>query len=180
MPDWYDAERRRRILAASLSTPPMCRAAVLLVLVIPVLACAQPQTGAGPSPGAADPEAAVRAVVAQLFDGMRARDTAMVRATLHPAARLQSVVRRGETHHIEEGDLDGFVAALGASTVTWDERLGDVEVRVDDGLATAWMAYRFYAGETFSHCGVNAMQLALTTSGWQIVQIMDTRRTGCE
>ncbi len=154
----------------------MCRAAVLLVLVVPVLASAQ--TGA--APGAADPEAAVRATIARLFDGMRARDTSMVRQTLHPTARLQSVVRHGETHHIEEGDLDGFVAALGASPVPWDERVGDVDVRVDDGLATAWMAYRFYAGETFSHCGVNAMQLALTPGGWQIVQIMDTRRTGCE
>ena len=150
----------------------------LCTLTLALATAAAAQTG--PSPGAAEPDAAVRATVAQLFDGMRARDTLAVRATLHPEARLMSVVRRGDAHHVETGSLDAFVAALGASEIPWDERVDDVDVRVDDGLATAWMAYRFYAGEQFSHCGVNAMQLALTPSGWQIVQIMDTRRTGCE
>lgn len=150
----------------------------LALFVLAALFASAPAAQTGPS--LADPDAAVRATVARLFDGMRARDTSAVRATLHPSARLLSVERHGEAHHVEEGDLNGFLAALAASTVVWDERVGDIDVRVDDGLATAWMAYRFYAGETFSHCGVNAMQLVLTPDGWQIVHLMDTRRTGCE
>lgn len=141
-------------------------------LLVAPLAAAQP----------ADLPAAdeVRAAVARLFDGMRARDTSAVRALMHPTARLQSVARQGDGYVVQGGPVDGFVAALGASDVVWDERVDDVEVRVDGGLATAWMAYRFYAGETFSHCGVNAVQLVRAAAGWQIVQIIDTRRTACD
>lgn len=128
----------------------------------------------------ADPEAGVRAAVAQLFDGMRARDTVAVRAVLHPSARLQSVAQRGGEVAVVEGAIDGFLSALAASPVVWDEHVSDLEVRHDGALATAWMGYRFYAGETFSHCGVNAMQLVRGAAGWQIVQIIDTRRTACD
>ena len=148
-------------------------------LVLALALCAGPAS-AQPDPGSARPVEAVRAAVAQLFDGMRARDTTAVRAVLHPEARFSTVTRAGETHALQPGDPDAFVAALAASTVTWDERLGEVDVRVDDGLATAWMAYRFYAGDRFSHCGVNAMQLVQDAAGWRILNLVDTRRQGCE
>ena len=87
---------------------------------------------------------------------------------------------------IAETDAGRFLAAVAAAPVTYDERLGEVEVRADGDLATAWMPYRFYAGDQFSHCGVNAMQLVRdgesgSGAGWRIVQIIDTRRTeGCD
>ena len=124
-------------------------------------------------------EAAVRAVVAQLFDGMRAKDTTAVRDAFHPDGRLMtSVLQDGEPNVIET-QIDRFVAALAASPAHWDERVGEYEVRVDDGLATAWVPYEFYADDTFSHCGVNAMMFVLTSRGWEIIQIMDTRRPVC-
>lgn len=153
--------------------PVALRACVLVGLV----ACL-PEAAAQPS-ASPDPVPAVRAAVTQLFDAMRTRDTTAVRSAFHPAARLATVVPRGEQVQIQEGRLDRFVEALAASDVVWDERVGDVEVRVDDALATAWMPYRFYAGAQLSHCGVNAMQLVRSASGWQIVQITDTRRTTC-
>jgi uncharacterized protein (TIGR02246 family) len=145
-----------------------------------VLFFAAPAAHAQPDPGAADPEAAVRAVVSSLFDAMRANDSTGVRAVMHPEARLLTVAQRNGQHRLIETDIDAFVRAVGTSAVSFDERVDEVEVRVDDGLATAWMAYRFYAGEQFSHCGVNAMHLALDEAGWRLVHIMDTRRTGCE
>lgn len=149
-------------------------ALALLALATGVPAAAQPD------PGSADPEAAVRAAVAQLFDGMRARDTTAVRAVLHPNARFSTVTRSDETHALMEGDPEAFLTALGGTPIAWDERIGEVEVRVDDGLATAWMAYRFYAGDQFSHCGVNAMHFVQDAAGWRLFNIVDTRRRGCE
>jgi hypothetical protein len=58
----------------------------------------------------------------------------------------------------------------------WDERIGEVEIKIDDNLATAWMNYAFYVGDTFSHCGVNAFQLAKGEAGWKVIQIADSRR----
>ena len=156
------------------------RAFALALLVAAGPAFAQPPGVPGPDPGAADPEAAVRAVVARLFDGMRARDTALVSSAFHPEARLQTVVRDDETHRLDATPFPGFLAALAASPAGWDERPGDVDVRVDDGLATVWAAYRFYVDDRFIHCGVNAFTLVLSPSGWRILQVVDTRRTGCD
>ena len=131
------------------------------------------------------PADAVRQTVTDLFDGMRAADSAAVRAAFHPEARLFTAVQGEGGRGLRETPLGAFYAAVADAPVAYDERVGEVEVRVDDGLATAWMPYRFYAGDTFSHCGVNAMQLALDGAPgeaprWRIVQIIDTRRTTCE
>lgn len=128
-----------------------------------------------------NPSAAVRAVVIELFDAMRAGDSTRVRNVFHEDARLHSSFSRGGVPMVDGGNsADGFVTAVGTPhDEVWDERVGEIHIRVDDGLATAWMDYRFFAGETFSHCGVNAIQLVLTERGWKMLNIVDTRRSAC-
>ncbi|HIG74328.1 MAG TPA: hypothetical protein EYQ24_07075 [Bacteroidetes bacterium] len=150
------------------------RLLVLAALVAAPAAFAQPASDP-------DPVAEVEAVITRLFDGMRAGDSTAVRATLHPTARFQTVMPQEGGFRLVEGSADRFVEAVGTPhEEVWDERIGEVEVLVDAGLATAWMPYRFYLGETFSHCGVNAMQLANVDGTWRIVNLIDTRRRTCE
>ena len=60
------------------------------------------------------------------------------------------------------------------------ERAWNPEVRVEGTLATVWAEYDFHFVSTFSHCGVDAVQLLRTGSGWKIVSIADTyQREGC-
>ena len=130
-----------------------------------------------------DEEAAVMAVVEGLFDAMRAGDSTAMRAALHPSATAATAsIREGVPTLTRETSLDGFVQAVGTPHEdVWDERIWDAEVEVDGPLATAWMKYAFYAGETFSHCGVDAFQLFKGQDGWKIFHIADTRRQeGCE
>ena len=128
-----------------------------------------------------DAEAAVQAVITRLFDGMRAKDTTAIRATMHPEARLMTAAHQDGQRSVQEAPIDQFVQAVAGAPVLFDERIpDDYPVLIDDGLAVAWTPYRFYAGEQFSHCGTNAFLLALVDDGWQIVQIMDTRRRACE
>ena len=139
---------------------------------------------AGASPLAAQSDAAaeqeVRQVVEKLFNGMRAGDSAAVRSTFHPQARLQTTaVRQGEPV-IRTDSMDAFVRAVGTPRAeVWDERVSNLEIRTDGELATAWMDYAFYRGNTFSHCGVNALQFFRSKEGWKIIQIADTRRREC-
>ncbi|WP_420457047.1 nuclear transport factor 2 family protein [Rubrivirga sp.] len=133
-----------------------------------------------PASAQTDADAAVRAVIADLFDGMRAKDTTAIRATLHPEARLMTAAHRDGTRSVEASPLDAFLGAVAGAPVLLDERIEEgYPVMIDDGLAVAWTPYRFYAGDQFSHCGTNAFVLALGDDGWQIVQIMDTRRAEC-
>jgi hypothetical protein len=120
----------------------------------------------------------VIAVIQSVFDGMRARDSTVVRAAMHPSARLQSVGTQNGVSVVQAVPIDAFVRAVGASQdESWDERISRPIVQVDGDLAAAWMNYSFYRGTQFSHCGVNAMQFHRGPDGWKIVQIADTRRT---
>lgn len=91
------------------------------------------------------------------------------------------MVRDGEPM-LHAGNMDRFVEAVGTRRdEVWNERVWNVDVRLDDDLAQAWMNYAFFLDEEFSHCGVNAMQLVHDGETWRIIQLTDTRRTdGCE
>jgi hypothetical protein len=128
-------------------------------------------------------DAAVMAVVDALFDAMRAGDSSAMRAVLHSSVTGASTfVREGVPTLTREASLEGFVQAVGTPhEEVWDERIWNTEVRVDGTLATVWTQYAFYAGEEFSHCGVDAFQLFRAEGGWKIFHIADTRRReGCE
>lgn len=127
------------------------------------------------------PEVEVREVVIGLFDAMRAADGAAAAALFHPQARL-STVAPGSPPRLRTDELGGFLEAVAAPRENlWDERIANLEIRVDGPLATAWMDYAFFVDDRFSHCGVNAFQLFREPAGWKIVQLVDTRRReGCD
>ncbi|HEX7051811.1 MAG TPA: nuclear transport factor 2 family protein [Longimicrobiales bacterium] len=134
---------------------------------------------AGTTARASDREA-VLAVIRRLFDGMRARDTAMMRSTFHPSVRLMTAATRQGRTVVGETPIDRFLQAVGGAQEELDERIYEPEIRIDGNLATVWAFYRFYPGGRFSHCGVDAFQLARTDDGWKVIQITDTRRReGC-
>ncbi|HEX6643792.1 MAG TPA: nuclear transport factor 2 family protein [Gemmatimonadales bacterium] len=144
-------------------------------------ALAQAAPAAPARPTAADTAAIVQ-VTTNVFDAMRKRDTTMLRAAFAPGAQLTTVgVARDGSPRVSFEKPDAFVQAVGQpSPVVWDERTYHTEVRIDGNLATVWMEYDFYAGDQFSHCGVDAFQLAKHADGWKIIALADTRqREGC-
>lgn len=152
----------------------MPRLGLLLALLVLAPAVSAQDTEAG------DADAQVRATLTRLFDGMRAKDTTMVRSTLHASARLMTASNNDGARSVDEAPIADFLRAIATAPVELDERIPDeYPVLIDDGLAVAWTPYRFYAGGQFSHCGTNAFQLAHDGDGWRIVQIMDTRRRDC-
>ncbi|HTK40631.1 MAG TPA: nuclear transport factor 2 family protein [Gemmatimonadales bacterium] len=140
--------------------------------------------GAGRAAPAQTPSAdrtAVLAVVQRLFDGMRAGDSSAVRSTFHSQALLASAANRDGKAVVRIDTVDAFVRAVGTPhTERWDERVRNTRVELDGPLASVWADYSFYAGEKFSHCGVDAFQIARDGDAWRIVALMDTRRKdGC-
>lgn len=118
----------------------------------------------------------VKRVVEQLFDGMREADSSLVSAVFATDVRMLTIVERGGKTSLREGAVADFLQAVGTPhDEVWDEHILDYEIRIDDQLATVWAPYRFYLGNRFSHCGVNAFQLYKSAEGWKIIQITDTR-----
>jgi hypothetical protein len=141
-------------------------------LAAPLAGQSQPQT---------DERQQVLAVVQQLFDGMRVKDTAKMRATLHPDARLIATgVREGTPFASLVAPTQWFSGVASANASKLDERLRNPVVQVDQGLASVWTEYTFYVDDRLSHCGVDLFHLVKLPEGWRIIDLADTRRReGC-
>ncbi|HET9010794.1 MAG TPA: hypothetical protein VFN38_03220, partial [Gemmatimonadaceae bacterium] len=125
-------------------------------------------------------EAEVSAVVARLFGGMRTADSAVVRSTFAPGARFARVDSRQSPAVIAYDTPDGWLAGVANSAKRWDERVYDVQVKVDAEMAQVWAPYTFYLDGKVRHCGVDTMELLRDASGWKITHLSDTqRREGC-
>ena len=140
---------------------------------------------AGPKPvprAPADDRADIMATLQRLTDGMRTRDTALLRSAFLPGAKLVGMRTRpnGEVimQSLTEQQFAEFV--MRDQRAPWVERLFEPVVTVQGTLATVWAAYDFHFGTTFSHCGVDAFQLLKLADGWKIVSLADTfQREGC-
>lgn len=134
-------------------------------------------TAPGLAAQSAEQEAAYR-VITGLFDSMRARDTAAMRAAFEPNASMQSLRPDGVRFETIEGWISGVGRA--PAGLVLDERLANEVVHVHANLATIWVDYWFFAGERFSHCGVDSFQLVQRNGTWRIFSVVDTRQTeGC-
>ena len=121
----------------------------------------------------------VLAVVQRLFDAMRTKDTAVFREVFEPGARLVGMRRRPNGEEVLQTiSWERFAAmAAGDTRGQWIERAWDPEVTIRGSLATVWAVYDFNFDGKPSHCGVDAVQLLRTSSGWKIVSLADTYET---
>lgn len=125
---------------------------------------------------------AVVGVVTRVFDGMRTRDTALIRSAFATDARLVNISVRDGVPTLSTITVDDFLRSIAGAPpeAVLDERIYDPEVRIDGRLATVWTWYDLLIGPRWSHCGVDAFQMARLADGWKITQLADTRhREGC-
>ena len=149
------------------------RVNVLLVCLLVV-----PWWDAGAQSSARD---SVLATIERVFDAMRARDTTGVRAVFDSTAWMMGLADSSARPRQPQ-----TVSRLLASIATtppdraFDERMYDPEVRIEGPIAQVWTYYTFREGNTFSHCGTDAVTLMRTGGAWRIVNwIWTVRRTGC-
>lgn len=122
-------------------------------------------------------ETAAKAVITQMFDGMKRADSTALKSLFLPGARLQSVVNKQGEVSVSDQGIDRFITSVGkAKAGALDERLSGMEVKVDGDLATVWTPYSFYYNGQQSHCGANAFTLVRMSGAWKIQHIIDTRR----
>jgi hypothetical protein len=120
----------------------------------------------------------VKAVVKQLFDGMKNSDASMIRSAFTDSAILQSIGRNKEGKMIIQNEnIDEFAKSIselkkGAA----DEQITFESIKIDGPLAIVWAPYKFYFDGKFSHCGVDSFQLVFINGQWKIQYLIDTRR----
>lgn len=125
-------------------------------------------------------EKEVTAVVNKFFEGMRTRDTALLRSTSLPSTVLQTAGANGVS---TPTPIDQFIDRVGKGTGPGgNEVIKDPKVQSDGEMASLW-AYFTYTrgGETaINHCGIDEFLLRKGPDGWKVFYIADTHRTtGC-
>ncbi|MFK7829348.1 MAG: nuclear transport factor 2 family protein [Congregibacter sp.] len=112
----------------------------------------------------AQTQAAVLAVVTDLFDAMREKNAADLESLFLPQARL--------------GDkaVTGWIEQLSRSSAYLDEVTYDETIMIDGDLAMAWTPYTIYVDGTLHHCGVDVFVMKRIEGQWKISQLDDTRR----
>jgi hypothetical protein len=134
---------------------------------------------------------AIKALINQLFEGMQKSDSAMVRSTLHPTAKLNTIgfsQKTNQNYFISENRVNGFLEAIAKpKTELWHEKATNFDIKVDGQMAEAWVPYTFHLGSKFSHCGVDNFilfkeenQIESGSSQWKIIYLVDTvRKDNC-
>jgi Putative lumazine-binding len=124
------------------------------------------------------------AVVKELFDAMRAGDSARVRAVFHPqmVSLMSSDVGPDGAGRVRLTPVEAFIKTVGTPHAeVYDERLFNPRVLIDGSLASVWVDYSFFIGARLSHCGVDVIHVAKVGEAWKIIALSDTRRsTGCQ
>jgi hypothetical protein len=115
---------------------------------------------------------AIMVPIYALFDGMREGNGDKVRASFAEDAvmvRAHATLRPGSSP-------EAFARAVEQSEHVWDETIWDINIQVDDKLASVWTQFVFHLDGNLSHCGVNSFQLYKFDSGWKIIYLVDTFR----
>lgn len=121
----------------------------------------------------------VKSVVIELFDGYRAGDSTRVRDSFSPNATTQTAYfdKTGKSQLSPPSSFKKFVSYVGGGfEEVHDERIWDIEISVDNNLATVWTKYAFYLGGEFSHCGAENFLLIKKNNEWKIFHLVDTRQ----
>jgi len=123
-------------------------------------------------------EDSVKAVVKQLFEGMRNSDASTIRSAFADSAILQTISKSKEGRIVVKNDnIEEFAKAIaGLKKGAADEQIVFESLKVDPPLAMVWVPYKFYFEGKFSHCGVDSFQLVLIDGVWKIQYLIDTRR----
>jgi ketosteroid isomerase-like protein len=124
-------------------------------------------------------ERAIVAAVTKFLDGIRSRDTTLMRSAVAAGATLVPV--GGPTGLGAPSTIDGVIERTGTGTGPGtDERIEKPVVQIDDQLASLWTYFTLTrAGETrIDRCGTNLFLLRKGPDGWKIFQIAATSRTG--
>jgi len=122
----------------------------------------------------------IKAVINQLFKGMKEKDSTLVSACFSSGAIMQTVASRKDGMNVvRSGAVREFLIAVAADhPEVYDERIRFDGIHIDGDLASVWTPYEFYIGERFWHCGANSFQLARLNGLWKIIYLVDSRHPG--
>jgi hypothetical protein len=133
---------------------------------------------------AQDDKKAAIAVVTQLFEGMKAKNSEQIKSAFAAEGQLIAIDKPRDGKGISKTRLfsgEAFAKMISeAKGVEFIEKMPSPEARISGDLAVVSGRYTFYVGDKFSHCGTNTFNLVRTETGWKIANAASTLEFQCE
>ena len=140
-----------------------------VLLIFSMLAVTAPALQAGDD---ADEVLAVRTVIDNIFDAMRAGDSETLSGFILPDAPLDRI---SPDKPVERGTLSGWTDWVGTlKPGQADEQVFDVVINVEGPLATAWAPFTIAIDGVLKSCGINHFIFVKTPEGWKVAYLIDT------
>ena len=125
-------------------------------------------------------EQEVKKVIETFFEGFHTRDSMLMKSVVNDKVVMQSISKdsQGEIR-LNHEDFSKFLRSIVTipSNISFREELHSYSINLDDSMANVWTPYSLFVNNTFRHCGVNNFQLIKKNDKWQIIYLVDTRRT---
>lgn len=124
--------------------------------------------------------AEVKSVVNQFFESLEKQDTVLLKEVAFMEGQIwtvnNTVSPARQRMRFFKDDLMTF-----QSKNTYLETALNMDVKIHEGMAMAWVPYEFRLNGEFSHCGVDVFTLVKKDEKWKIINLSySIEKEGCE
>lgn len=119
--------------------------------------------------------------VNQFFEALEKQDTNLFKSIIHPAGETWAVKEEAHSIRISVRSFEDRLKKFINPDQVIQERALDMEIKIHQQVAMAWVPYELDLSGTFSHCGVDIFTLIKGNEGWKIVTLAFTMEPdGCD
>lgn len=119
--------------------------------------------------------------VNQFFESLEKQDTTLFKSITLPGGQTWAVKEQGDSIRISMRSFENRLKTFVNPDQVIQERALDVEIKIHQQVAMAWVPYELDVSGKFEHCGVDIFTLVKNKEGWKIVTVAFTMELeGCE
>ncbi|APZ45681.1 hypothetical protein BW723_04935 [Polaribacter reichenbachii] len=122
----------------------------------------------------------IKKVIETFFEGLHKGDSTLLKTTIHKDIKIQTTFTNKKGKNILKTETKKQLLTAIANKKPehiYLVKLLSFDIKIDGNLASVWTPYEFYFNKKFSHCGANSFQLFNNNGNWQIIYLVDMRRT---
>jgi len=119
--------------------------------------------------------------VNQFFEALENQDTTLFKRIIHPRGETWAVKEEADSIRISVRSFEDRLKKFINPEYIIQERAFDMEIKIHQQVAMAWVPYELDISGTFSHCGVDIFTLVKGNDGWKIATLAFTMEPdGCD
>ena len=116
----------------------------------------------------------VKKVVDQFFESLNKQDTLLYKKILFLEGQIWSINNTTESTSLSMRFFRDDIGTFDPDEI-WEEIPLSYDIKINDGIAMAWVPYEFKVNGKFTHCGIDIFTLTETNEGWKIINASYTK-----